>query len=79
MGAERYEEKLEDGEGSGIARRCLKEMKGRMEKGKGLSKWEREREGYWEGGEEGEDGRRGKREEKGREEERKRRGMWERE
>lgn len=40
----RFEERLEEGRGSDIARKCLEEMKERWRRGRVVTKWEEERE-----------------------------------
>src|SRR5580765_4268653 len=42
-----FERRLEEGKGSEIARRCWDEMRGWCKRGKGVSKWEEERCGFF--------------------------------
>ncbi|XP_024868138.1 golgin subfamily A member 6-like protein 6 [Temnothorax curvispinosus] len=44
----KFEKKLEEGNGGGIARKCLEEMKERWKRGKIIGKWEQERKSYLE-------------------------------
>jgi len=44
-----FEKRLEEGKGGKLAKDCLEEIKKRIEKGRRVSNWEKEREEYFKG------------------------------